>query len=567
MSKLPPSELPAGGRPLSGSPPRGLAMSERSPSESPPGGLPVRERSPGASPPGGLPMSERSPSDSPPGGLSVRERSPGASPQGGLPISERPLSDSPPGEQPLSGPPPGGLPRDWLPALVAFLDREPVVVRIVVAEVRGSTPREPGAFMLVGRDGMEGSIGGGQLEWEAIAAARELLLDTGPTARVNKVVLGPDVGQCCGGVVSVWLEQFTRESLGLLRMAREAGARGPAVLRSTVTGAQVERRVVRQAGVNAGAAATAPAGIDETTDRLLREPRQSARPILTRNAAGEPVFLERLDDEFPAVWLYGAGHVGQALARILVELPLRLTWIDSRTELFPDTIGSGARILHDPDSLSTVSEAPVGAYFIVMSHSHPLDYALCHALLERNDFAWLGLIGSMSKAARFRSRLTRTGLGSDVIRKLVCPIGVDGIDSKWPAAIAVAVAAQLMQQISAPPHVHRAQAELMRGEASGVGVTRTEAPRAGVPRAEAAHVELAGAELMRGEASGVGVTRAEAPRAGVAHAEAAHVELSGTEVARAEGHRGERAGADSACAGENCATCGTTPARRGTVTS
>jgi xanthine dehydrogenase accessory factor len=465
----------------------------------------------------------------PPGGPSMRGRSPSASPLDGLPVSEQPLSEqplseqplsgpplceSPASERPLSGPPPAGLPRDWLPALVAFLDREPVVVRIVVAEVRGSTPREPGAFMLVGRDGVEGSIGGGQLEWEAIAGGRELLADMGPPARLNKVVLGPDVGQCCGGVVSVWLERFTRESLGLLRMAGEAGARGPAVLRSTVRGAHVERSVVRLAGVNAGAvavgsttpptAATVERGIDETTGRLLREPRQSARPILTRNAAGEPTFLERLDDEFPAVWLYGAGHVGQALARILVELPLRLTWIDSRAELFPDTIGSGARILHDPDTLSTVSEAPVGAYFVVMTHSHPLDYALCHALLERNDFAWLGLIGSMSKAARFRSRLTRAGLGAEVIRKLVCPIGVDGIDSKWPAAIAVAVAAQLMQRISAPPHTHRAQAELMTGEASGVGVTRAEAPRAG---------------------------------------------------------------ADPACAPENCSTCGTAPGRRGTVTS
>jgi xanthine dehydrogenase accessory factor len=147
--------------------------------------------------------------------------------------------------------------------------------------------------------------------------------------------------------------------------------------------------------------------------------------------------------------LYGAGHVGHALARILVDLPLRLTWIDSRSELLPDTLGDGARILRDPDSVATVSEAPVGAYFIVMSHSHPLDFALCHALLERNDFAWLGLIGSLSKAARFRSRLTRAGLGPDVIRKLVCPIGVAGIESKWPAAIAVAVAAQLMQEISA----------------------------------------------------------------------------------------------------------------------
>src|ERR1700735_3707186 len=88
-----------------------------------------------------------------------------------------------------------GLPRDWLPTLLEFLDREPVVVRIVVAEVRGSTPREPGAFMLVGPDSMEGWIGGGQLECEAIAGARELLADTSVTARVNKVVLGADVGQ------------------------------------------------------------------------------------------------------------------------------------------------------------------------------------------------------------------------------------------------------------------------------------------------------------------------------------------------------------------------------------
>jgi xanthine dehydrogenase accessory factor len=214
--------------------------------------------------------------------------------------------------------------------------------------------------------------------------------------------------------------------------------------------------------------------------------------------------IERLDDEFPAVWLYGAGHVGHALARILVDLPLRLTWIDSRAELLPDTLGGGARILRDPDSVATVSEAPVGAYFIVMSHSHPLDFALCHALLERNDFAWLGLIGSLSKAARFRSRLTRAGMGPDVIRKLVCPIGVDGIESKWPAAIAVAVAAQLMQQISAAA-VERPEHLL-------------EVP--GAPRAQSA---------------------------------------------RATAGRLEAAGGD--CAPESCATCGSTAARRGTVTS
>src|SRR5580700_6846257 len=150
-----------------------------------------------------------------------------------------------------------GLPRDWVRTLIEFLNREPVMVRIAVAEVRGSTPREPGAFMLVGRDSVEGSIGGGQLEWEAIAGARELLGDTGVAARVNKVVLGADVGQCCGGVVSVWLERFTRESLGLLHMATDAAARGCAVLSSTVRGSEVEHRVVRRTGAGAIAATAA----------------------------------------------------------------------------------------------------------------------------------------------------------------------------------------------------------------------------------------------------------------------------------------------------------------------
>ena len=416
-----------------------------------------------------------------------------------------------------------GLPRDWIPTLVRLLEREPSVARVVVTDARGSTPREPGAFMLVGQDGVEGSIGGGRLELEAIAAARALLTDPGVSARVSKVVLAADVGQCCGGVVSFWLDKFTRDDVSLLRAAGDAGARGAAVLVSEVTALGIRRRVARsqdsrgvlgsgssgmQPPLLEAASAAAPGDLTAAVDCLLREPRSRAQPVVLAvansvaanavstatganattttgatttgatganatgattgaigaNATGattttgaigrasvatELTFIERLDDNLPAVWLYGAGHVGQALARILAELPLRLTWIDSRAELFPTTLPEGVRVLQDADSVATVFEAPVGAYFVVMSHSHPLDFELCHALLERNDFAWLGLIGSDSKAARFRSRLTRTGLSADVIAKLVCPIGVEGINSKWPAAIAVAVAAQLMQRVSA----------------------------------------------------------------------------------------------------------------------
>jgi xanthine dehydrogenase accessory factor len=324
------------------------------------------------------------------------------------------------------------LPREWPLAVMHLLESEPAVVRVVVAQVSGSAPREPGAFMLVGRDGFEGTIGGGRLEWESIAAARELLDDEASAARLNTVVLGTDVGQCCGGVVAIWLERFAREDVEFLRLLRETGSRGPAVLSSTIKGAVIERRLVcaTESGGDAGGG-------------------DLASPRVVRDVTGGVRFLERLDDEFPAVWLYGAGHVGQALARILAELPLRLTWIDSRAELFPAAEPEGVRIRSDADSLGTVSDAPAGTYFLVMTHSHALDFALCQAILERNDFAWLGLIGSESKAARFRSRLKRAGVPPETLARLVCPIGVAGIESKWPAAIAVGVATQVMQRISA----------------------------------------------------------------------------------------------------------------------
>jgi xanthine dehydrogenase accessory factor len=325
---------------------------------------------------------------------------------------------------------------DWLPALISALHREPVVVRILLADVRGSAPREPGVGMLVDRAGSEGTIGGGQLEWEMLAAARGMLEDARVGARLARMVLGADLGQCCGGVVEVWLERFTSADLDLLQAAREAAMRGSAVLVSTLTPRGVERRVVQGSGLHAAA------------DRLLRAPRGQAPPRLSRGAGGEVTLAERLDDECPPLWLYGAGHVGQALARILMELPLRLTWIDSRAELFPADL-EGVRVLDGADPVASVADAPPGARFVVLTHSHPLDYALCRAILARNDFAWVGLIGSASKAARFRSRMARDGLAHEVIAKLVCPIGIGGIASKWPAAIAVGIAAQLLREISA----------------------------------------------------------------------------------------------------------------------
>jgi xanthine dehydrogenase accessory factor len=324
------------------------------------------------------------------------------------------------------------LPAEWLPGLIELLRHQRAVVRVVVAETRGSTPREAGACMLIGESLVVGTIGGGRLEWEAIAAARELLTDPRATAQVCTSVLGTDLGQCCGGVVSTWLDRFTYADLELVRAAAEAAARGPAMLVSTLKDGHVQRRLLSGA------------------DRGESGPRA---PSLSREEASDQLILrEPLDRQFPAVWLYGGGHVGQALARMLRELPLRLTWIDSRPEL-----RATAGMRHEPDPVASVSEAPIGAYFLVMTHSHPLDFRLCQEVLQRDDFAWLGLIGSKSKSARFRSRLRREGLDGDAVARLICPIGIEGVRGKWPAVIALAVAAQVLREISArtqsPAHV------------------------------------------------------------------------------------------------------------------
>ena len=333
--------------------------------------------------------------------------------------------------------------RDWPRSLLQALEREPVIVRILVTKVLGSAPREAGVCMLVGQEQFQGTIGGGQLEWQAVAAARSLLTGAAPAARMHRMVLGTDLGQCCGGVVEVWMERYARADRAVLCAAGDAARAGPAVLVSTITSSGVQRRVVSEPGSNA------------RIDQMLQSHRAQALPLVTTESlgagtgAGRATLLERLDEALPALWLYGAGHVGQALARIMAELPVRLTWIDARAELFPTQISNWVRIVHAPDPLPTVAGAPAGTRFLVLTHSHALDYALCRAILERGDFASLGLIGSKSKAARFRSRLARDGLSAAAIARLLCPIGEGGTTSKWPAAIAVAVAFQLLREISA----------------------------------------------------------------------------------------------------------------------
>jgi xanthine dehydrogenase accessory factor len=331
----------------------------------------------------------------------------------------------------------------WISLLVTDSVATQPVVRIAVASVRGSTPREAGACMLVAENTFAGSIGGGKLEMTAIESARALLTSGGAWQMLH-VPLGPNLGQCCGGVVDLWLERLDvleRSELAALHDERE---RTEDVMLATVVGPDR----FRQRMLIAADGGDACFG-DETLDSWAQ--REAAAMCGTeasvRCAVDGPyaLLLERFEPSGTPLILFGAGHVGKALVARLAGLPFEVTWVDSRDGMFPDALPANVHARFTEDPVEQARRASPGTAYLVMTHSHLLDYDLCRAILSRDDVCFAGLIGSHTKAARFAHRLARDGMAAERIARLVCPIGIAGIDSKRPEAIAIGVAAQLLR--------------------------------------------------------------------------------------------------------------------------
>lgn len=269
----------------------------------------------------------------------------------------------------------------WMQDAHTLLREAPVVVRVTVGRVRGSSPRETGAAMLVSPQAQAGTIGGGQLERQAVEHARRMLADAdSPASCSQQLRLGPDLAQCCGGEVALHFE----------RMA--AG-----------------------------------------TARQQIAPMPGMHPL----------------------WIFGAGHVGSAVLRLLADIPLfNVTLVDSRAALLPTETAPHVHARHAMEPVELVREAPRDTCWLVLTHDHELDYQLCAAILTRGDAAWAGLIGSRSKAARFRSRLRRDGFSAEAIAALHCPVGMPAIRSKLPAAIATGIVAQLLTHATREAGAH-----------------------------------------------------------------------------------------------------------------
>ncbi|SFS21701.1 xanthine dehydrogenase accessory protein XdhC [Yoonia litorea] len=232
-------------------------------------------------------------------------------------------------------------------------------IRITVSRTAGSVPREAGTQMLVYNDRIEGTIGGGTLEWQAMTEARRMLAEGRKTFSMT-YPLGPALGQCCGGSVT----------------------------------------------------------LDYEAAETIETPQ--SRPL----------------------WIYGAGHVGRAIVNVMAPLPqFDITWVDTSADRFPDT---EVTVLVASDPVHVVKHAPENADHLILTYSHEIDLALCHALLSQR-FGSIGLIGSATKWARFKRRLAALGHSPEQIARIACPIG-DPVLGKHPAEIALGVGAAMITQ-------------------------------------------------------------------------------------------------------------------------
>jgi len=184
------------------------------------------------------------------------------------------------------------------------------------------------------------------------------------------------------------------------------------------------------------AEAGAPATVIESARELL------AAQHIAQHADGW--FLERVVGSDFNIAVFGAGHVGSAVVRSLSVLDCNIRWIDSRRNIFRKT-PPNVRTIETGEPALEVAAMPPGSCYLVMTHSHALDFEICDRILRRGDTAYCGLIGSLSKRRRFEKRYRSQGMAANAISHLTCPIGVAGISGKKPAEIAVAAAAEVLR--------------------------------------------------------------------------------------------------------------------------
>ena len=288
--------------------------------------------------------------------------------------------------------------------------------------------------MVITQNGQWGSIGGGNLEYQAAASAR-VMIESEAQARSgvrleNRLYgLGPALQQCCGGAVSVLFEYLEAPAAGWLHRLCDLTPGHAIRLLSRLEGDTVLKQVF---------------GPDDAMRGFDMLPEQALPCVLELQSGSH--FLERIEFEQVKLVIFGAGHVARALVPMLSQHAFDISWIDSRPGQFAGCDWPGTETIVAENPRDRVADFAKGTLYLVMTHSHELDEELCFEILSRNDAGWLGLIGSMSKRKRFEHRLRKRGLSEARLAGLTCPVGMAGITGKRPATIALSICAQLVQE-------------------------------------------------------------------------------------------------------------------------
>jgi xanthine dehydrogenase accessory factor len=346
----------------------------------------------------------------------------------------------------------------WIDALTAALERHGRATLVVVAHVTGSVPRESGAAMVVTDDTLAGTVGGGHLEFEATRLAREALGRAAPATWLVRFPLAARVGQCCGGVATLVFATLTadaREWVDAARACTRAGTAFATVSRIAAGAAAAPRLVVTTDDVRGtlGDAGHDSAGITFARARLAAGANGTL--LMPLPGATDEVLVVQLTRPDPFdVLLFGNGHVGRALVRVLGVLPAQVRWIDARAEDFPADPPANVEIVVTDVPEAELRAAPQGSFVLVMTHSHDLDFTLVAAALARDDWRYVGMIGSRAKRAQLERRLAQRGIDGARFAEVICPIGapLPGVSGKDPGSIAIAVAAELLATRAARAH-------------------------------------------------------------------------------------------------------------------
>ncbi len=322
---------------------------------------------------------------------------------------------------------------EWIEELADVSASGETAVLVSVAGIRGSAPREIGAKMIVTKSETIGTIGGGQLEYQATRIAVGMLDDERMALR--SFPLGPSLGQCCGGIVEILFEPVAGGMPAWLRDLHGLyGQRVPAV---------VATRISRSSPLKFVVTANEVYGDDEADQDMIagaRELLAGPGPAQRRvQEFYEPVVAPDLNIE-----VFGAGHVGSAVVALLSQLDCSIRWVDTRQGIFRQ-VPTNVRAIEADEPAWEVAAMPPDSYYLIMTHSHAMDFEICDRILRRGDARYTGLIGSATKRRRFEKRFRQQGMSQATLDTLTCPIGVDGISGKKPAEIAVAVAAEILR--------------------------------------------------------------------------------------------------------------------------